>query len=301
MNHQDWQERLRNACAKEVRLPSKHLTVTGAVDARLHLSGRAVCENMQHDWAAFEGWALALLTWGGASSVTLAWDEPEGAQGVADPHYQRFLYRVERFCALVPEVRIEDANKLQALRVHRHLGRFVVNAAQGKETAEPQGQSEAALEKKLTTPGALHDKLKAMFLLDKVDRQFPVGVFEGKVSRATTIFPRAKSAIDLVATDSADHFWVIELKLKDNRKVGAVSELFFYAMVLQDLQRGVLQGDKPAGARALLNPTHVVTAPKLHARLLMEAGRPHPLVADKVLDLLTKRVGTIDFAWASLA
>lgn len=306
MNHNDWRAELKRACAPQVELPTpKHMRVSGQRGAvEIHLSGRAVCENMQHDWAAFEGWSLALLTWGDAGHITLGWEEPE--KGTVDPHYQRFLYRVAKFSSCFKsEFKVRDPERLETLRVGQGPGRFVLNAARGNDTATPAQGSEAALEKAIATDGhALNVLLKDRFGLHAVDRQLPVGVFHDKVHSHNAIFPRAKSAIDLVAIDKDDTFWLIELKLKDNRKVGAVSELFFYAMVMQDLQQGRLHCDATLGRRAVVKPAHVIAARRLRAVLLMEGGGPtpavHPLVHDKVLELLSKRVGTIDFQAATL-
>ena len=62
----------------------------------------------------------------------------------------------------------------------------------------------------------------------------PVGVFEGHPSRAGAIFTGGKSAIDLIGLGRAGAIWLLELKTSRNIKVGALSELFFYSMVLHD-------------------------------------------------------------------
>lgn len=64
-------------------------------------------------------------------------------------------------------------------------------------------------------------------------RQWPVGLFDGKVAKGREIFTGRKSAIDLIGIRD-DSLVLFELKKAGNRKVGAVSELLFYASVMRD-------------------------------------------------------------------
>jgi len=74
--------------------------------------------------------------------------------------------------------------------------------------------------------------------LVRLDRQMPVGVFDGPPSRARAIFTGGKSAIDLVGLGADDALWLLELKTSRNIRVGALSKLFFYPMVLNDACQG---------------------------------------------------------------
>ena len=64
-------------------------------------------------------------------------------------------------------------------------------------------------------------------------RQWSVGLFDGKVAKGHEIFTRGKSAIDLIGI-RGDTLVLFELKKSGNEKVGAVSELLFYAGVMRD-------------------------------------------------------------------
>src|SRR5690606_26923601 len=83
---------------RAVRLPSEASFVVSGDDgtAHLHLPLSAVCGNMQSNAGAFESWCLALRRWCRAM-VSLTWEVPGEA---ANPHYERFLYRLKRFDAL---------------------------------------------------------------------------------------------------------------------------------------------------------------------------------------------------------
>ena len=306
MRHEDWQAALRKTCSPAVKLPSSgQLRVDGARGAvRICLSDAALASNMQEDGAAAEGWALALLTWGQADNIELHWTPPSN---VHEPHYQRFLYRVDKLTHYFPEITISDQSHLRALRLRSESGPFVLNVARGKAARVPSDATEARIEWELARPGhARNVALKAQFGLRLVDRQFPVGVFQGEVRAESAILPGGKSAIDLVAHGSDDSFWVFELKRHDNCRVGALSELFFYTMVIADLQLGRLLPPKQTpGPRACISARDVQQGHPLHARLLVESGGAtapapvHPLLQDHVFPLLSRRTG-IDFAWASL-
>lgn len=300
MNRNEWAFKLRQACSPAVRLPKKGLDISGSThDCRIDLDASAVSANMQEDDAAFEGWALALLAWGGVTRMRLGWQAPGDT---AHPHYQRFLYRVSKFCEFFPEVSVRQPELLDHLRLRPGCGDFVLNVA-GTSSAQGSGQSgEGALERALldaSTPA--HAWLMNRLKLVTLDRQFPVGVFTDSVGRANAVFTGGKSAIDLIGIDASGVLWVIELKVGKNRKVGAISELFFYTMVLHDLRAGRLQAPDSPGPRAVVTATNVRAATNLRGLLLMGPGQPgcpvHPLLADRVLPLLSRRVGNIDYTW----
>lgn len=304
MNNELWARELQRACGnRDVVLPTaRDLRVTGARGAvELHLSADAVCKNMQKDAAAFEGWALALLTWGDAGRITLAWDEPPEPD---HPHYARFLYRVERFCAVEPCVTVQAGRRTDEwTRRHGHK-RCVLNVARGKDTATPAANTEAALEMRIATLGtAEHRNLGVHANICRVARQIPVGLFHGKVSGRTAIFPGGKAAIDLLVMEADGTLCVVELKLKDRPKVGAVSELFFYTMVIQDLRAGRMHVDGKPGPRVSVTTQDILSARAIRGLLLMEGGGAapavHSLVQDRVLPRLSERVG-IDYRWAVL-
>jgi hypothetical protein len=114
----------------------------------------------------------------------------------------------------------------------------------------------------------------------------PVGVFDGPPSRAGAIFTGGKSAIDLVGLDADGARWLLELKTLRNIKVGALSELFFYSMVLHDTRQGrIVFHAGPAGPRSTIMPADIRVASHIHARLLGETC--HPLLGLAVFETLT--------------
>lgn len=311
MNHFQFGQLLKeafhnqSAITRRVQLPSEErFRVSGDIEtAALWLSADATEANMQDDAAAFEGWALVLMAWCGVQRVTIDWDEPPASSG----HHQRFLYRVDRFAEMLgPDiVTVKDATRLAGSKMRGGYAPML-NLASGSDslTRPSRPGSEADLEKRLAgaDPAAranLMDELGLVLL----DRQMPVGVFDGVPSRDGAIFTGGKSAIDLVGIGADGSLWLLELKTARNIKVGALSELFFYSMVVLDAQAGKIQfhGGR-VGARTTVTPQHVIGAARIHARVLSEDC--HPLLSTKVFSLATDaarcRGWSVDFGYHDL-
>jgi hypothetical protein len=160
-----------------------------------------------------------------------------------------------------------------------------LNAPDGGDTsrAESKAAPEASLEKLFARAGSKpRQRLMADLGLRTLDRQFPVGVYDGDPKRAGAISTGGKSAIDLVGTSHDGALWLFELKTENNVQVGSVSELFFYSMVANDAREGRFAFARAAwGERMSLRPADVTGARRVEVRLF--AGRFHPLVTDAVL------------------
>ena len=311
MDHADFAGALREAFIgktgqyRGVNLPaSKGLTVSGNnAHATITVRKGAVGANMQSAASAIEGWALALIAWSGVERVTLDWEQPEGS-GVNDPHFQRFLYRVTRFAELLgPEVvQVAQPDRIAALRI-THLGvRPTINVAQGGDTANTLSptKSEAELEKTFVRADSpARHRLMSHLKLSKLDRQFPVGVFDGEPKAGSEIFTARKSAVDLIGLDAHHALYLFELKADGNNSVGAVSELFFYAMVMYDFMAGrIAFPRKKPSVRLSLTVEEVRNSRSIHA--LLFARDFHPLISAPMLEPLNagaRRLGwPIDFS-----
>ena len=220
----------------------------------LTLSISAVCSNMQSNSAAFEAWLLALKIWGVIEQATLRWEQPEKRNVSASGwcHYQRFLYRVDFFNRLFGAgawfvVGDEYAKHIKETCValneqHRRNHSLILNVPDKEEHGTPsEGKIEARLEAEFVQPpkeGTKDEKalLANIFGLDKVNRQFPVGLFLKEKSNDKRIFTGGASAIDLVGHHVDGSLWIFELKKRENSDLGVISELMFYASVMRDLR-----------------------------------------------------------------
>lgn len=248
---------------------------------RLSLTSKAVICNMQDDIAAFEGWLLALKAWNCVTRAELHWDIPEN---IDDGHYQRFLYRVTWFKKLFPSWFSVAAGCDLHLGRSKVNGILVVNSAVGTPTdAHADKSKEAKLEKYLAESGWI----ASTFDLSKVGRQFPVGLFQNKVSNRSKIFTGGKSAIDLLGLEpKQNRLWVFELKAENNSSMGIVTELLFYVYFMCNVVKSdfMHENGKPQ-VKGRLHHLDLDNIKKIRGCFL--APKFHPLLDDnRVVDQL---------------
>jgi len=245
MNHATWAKELKNEYAdwagrkRNIKLPKPDrnaIDVSGSRESlTLTLGAKALGGNMQDDGSAFEAWALAFHFWCGVERIEFAWDIPEPApkHTHGNPHYNRFLYRVDRFCEMFPGVVcVGEANRAALAQSHtRTASRLELNSPSMRREKAKSSSCESLLEKLLADGGI---PLPPTIPQLKLDRQLPVGLFLGEVAGKNAVFTAKASAIDLWGVDG-DTAWIFELKAAGNCKVGIVSELLFYANLIRDM------------------------------------------------------------------
>lgn len=289
-----WQAELRKiASLEDCQFPANdEIKISGTrAQVAIKMTKKGLLTNMQTDAAAFEAWALTLLLHCGVQSIQIGLDaDAADAEG---RHYQRFLYRLKRFCDLFPGRVIATPPAAAPMALDMHIRRFLNKPNARKQppdtkskerllaasTADPSKISESLLENALEVSSAFSKR----FRLDKWMRQWPVGLFKERVADGCQIFSGGKSAIDLVGI-RGDTLVLFELKNGDNRKAGAVSELLFYASVMRDAI-----GDAPifrfesesAIKNCAVSPRDIVRCSNVCAVLL--APRFHPLISEPLM------------------
>jgi hypothetical protein len=272
---------------RNIRLPSKdNFRVKRSKEGHfeIFMTKDAIKANMQENKAAFEAWALFLRVYLGAIKVSLAWKNWE--KDASNDHTRRFELRVfvykklfsEWFSAGEISPFPSDGTKLLLNLPSDHKAR-----AKAKEEVITNPESEADYEKVL----AQSEDFKRFAGLQKLDRQLPVGVFKDEVKASSRHFSGGKSAVDLVGLDSSKNLHLFELKRPDNNKVGAISELLFYASVFScthsTAQRRIKYDGVPHDE--YVNPAEVKSADKIFAHIL--GFELHPLLnCPAVFDLL---------------
>jgi hypothetical protein len=282
-----WQAELRKVvCLKECQFPSSSEIEIGGTreQATITMKEKGLNENMQSDAAAFEGWALALLLHCGVKSVQISMDPGAVPAG---PHYERFLYRLKRFSELYTDGVIAKWPASPSRALNPNLERFFNQS--GPRDTPPEADSrermlaasrekarESALEKALEISGAFRSR----FQHENVMRQWPVGLFDGKVADGHEIFTGGSSAIDLIGIRN-DTLVLFELKKTGNRKVGAVSELLFYASVMRDAigPSSIFKfKSQNASKNCAIGPEDILRCSRIRAVLL--APDFHPLILE---------------------
>ena len=199
----------------------------------LTVQGKGVVANMQTDGSAFEGWAICLKSWmKEVERVVVGWKCPVYSKNPKEmnrqeKHYNRFLLRAAFFEEIYPWVSIEAKNKVEVEGIKPLIHRLVVNypKTEAKRTAQNE---EAKLERKLV----------GMF--KNLRHQLPVGLFEDSVSIDSAFTPRGASQIDIWQLDG-NILKIYELKCKENKAVGIISELMYYANVMRLLVEGTIK------------------------------------------------------------
>lgn len=222
--------------------PPRHIdfVLEGSV-LRVMMDGYGVRQNMQEDCAAFEGWIFCLRSFfdNQVSTVVLTWDDPcySKEQTTEEKHYNRFLLRVLWACRNYSWFTVDKARAAEIETFRQLHQQLVVNfpTADNKsvcvfEKNDNISKHEAALEARICSllnaeaPGT-------------TNHQLPVGLFDKKLSKMTALTPGGGSQVDLWQI-SHDVFRIYELKdtvNTDNRKVGILSELMYYANLMVHL------------------------------------------------------------------
>jgi hypothetical protein len=286
MDRNEILQKLKKTCGvARLKLPShigieeKNDVVTLTLKAIEGKSAHGVTANMQQDDAAFEGWAACIRAVVPNWKICLRWDAPENTN---NGHYQRFLYRVIKFESYFGDwFSIAEGCSTQASRIEASKT-YQLNLPSTKKgesrtndaTHSPENLIENTIYKEQSLP------LRKMFQICKIERQLPVGVFQNTVTKTNSIFTHGKSAVDLWGINPDQKELILfELKAPGNEKIGAISELFFYAMVLADEQKMKFVRDHEWGLS-------IQSTTSLKAMLLAE--KIHPLIRDSVFTLLNK-------------
>jgi hypothetical protein len=274
---------------RNIALPSSIKFIIEGKTVRMSMGSSSVKANMQDNQASFEGWALALKRWLSKDfdRVELSW---EFTEDVSDPHYQRFLYRVNQFKSLFKEwfsvvpFNLPEINKL---KTEERGHKFLLNVPSMPRSSKLDEQCNS-LNKAMGSEHKLEcfivghqEELCRLLKIDKIDRQLPVGVFRDCVSSKAEhgVFTRGHSAIDLWGVSRNEKkLFLFELKKEGNERLGILSEMFFYSYVMADVQAKRFKFDKP---NAEIEQTKSIDTYIL-------ALDWHPLIDEKMLQIINE-------------
>ena len=277
---------------KHLHLEEQNGVVTLSLETAEGSGSRGVTANMQQDASAFEGWLVCMKAAVPEWNFCLNWDEPNDT---ANGHYQRFLYRVEKFRSYYGNwVSLAQGCSTQALLI-KDNGKYQLNAPSqtgNGRTNDSTLSAENLIENTIIKNQS--PQLKNMFKIVRLERQLPVGVFCGKVEKKNAVFAHGKSAVDIWGTSSDNDLVIFELKAPGNEKIGVISELFFYAMVLADEQNGKIIRESKTGEGKAIRASKSLKA-------MILAQNVHPLITGGVFDLLNAPLkGSIEFGYVEI-
>lgn len=310
-------EELRKKYENEHSLPSEHIKLPSDIifvekeeKIEMILKEEAIGkgeknENMQDNPAAFEGWAVVLRRYFKKDiklgiAVSLNFEELKG-KFEGNGHFNRFLYRVLRFQEQYGWFSLsEDLKTIISADDGfddwlKENGESFVNNVPLQDNKESNNDkiSENWVERMLAgKESILHDVIEnANSEGNEIFRQLPVGLFSDTVKRENEVFARGSAAVDLWTWDG-DKLYAFELKYR-NKMVGIITELFFYANYLYDLliEKNFTLNEKNTKKRGyhnlLKNKFKEICA-------CMLVDEIHPLIDEKVLEILNKNKSTND-------
>ena len=209
---------------KNLRLPSgMDFNIQNKV-LTIGMKEKGLTANMQTDDSAFEGWAICLKAWLPEliDQVVINGKPPAN---VSDKHYQRFLYRLNKFIKIYPWASTKSfETELDEFR--RKNVNVVINVPKSN-ASESATHCEAQLER------SFYKKNKNNY--DFIDHQLPVRLFNDEIKEDKSITP--KSYLDIWSIKD-NVLRIFELKLPTNTEIGIISELMFYVNVMTDVIKG---------------------------------------------------------------
>lgn len=308
MNHV-MEERLKSESGnKHIKLPGNIEFLEREQEIEMILKEEAAGKgehkkNMQEDDAAFEGWAVILNRYF-HKNVILNLDmqsDPEEMNWKGNGHLNRFLYRVMRFWEQyswfylsenLEEILFAEGGFSDWLESNKEK---LVNNIPGmltEETTENKEQtSENGIEKAMTGEESILYEIVKGDKENEILRQLPAGLFLGTVKAENEVFPGKKAAVDLWTWDE-DKLYAFELKYQ-NQMVGMITEIFFYANYLYDLvvEKIFTLNAKSTEKRGYHN---LLENEFTEICGVMMTDEIHPLIDDKVLEILNKNQFTDD-------
>lgn len=233
----------------------------------------AVSSNMQNNEAAFEAWAICLRTHLPEliQNVVLRFDEK--VECLDNPHFNRCLYRLDKFRKAYPWVIIDE--KIEQSIPNYGSMNLLLNFPSSPALPAQKCKSEAALERMLVQTNPMK--------MDVIDHQMPIGVFREKVSKGieNIYMNSGHAALDLWGIKD-DNLYLYELKKEDNERVGIISELMFYTNIFTDVRKGLISYPKDSEqctlrhfqdfkniitSNSALQINSIMIAPKLHSMI----------------------------------
>lgn len=273
----------------------------------IKLSVKGLIDNMQTDCAAFEGWAIVLKTSLNFNKVVLSWEDPDLTsipettthnhkngkeyirydRRIAEQHFRRFRYRVQKFEELYDWF---STCKPVKFCYDNILLNYPTQGASKKAEKE-----EARLER-------LYVENHSSEFDGKMDHQFPLTMFEGKVSSDSQI--TSGSTLDIWSIRDR-HLNIYELKKHTgNDKVGIITEILYYVNVLDDLMHHKLKYDEGASECSFrsFNEIYKLFNAKEEVDIsgILLCDRTHPLIDNQVLRLMSNNTNHLTFEYKKL-
>lgn len=209
---------------KNLRLPSgMDFNIQNKV-LTIGMKEKGLTANMQTDDSAFEGWAICLKAWL-PELIDQVNIEGKTPPNISDKHYQRFLYRLDKFIKIYTWASTKSY-EIELDEFRRKNVNVVINVPKSK-ASESATHCEAQLERAFCKKNENNYNF--------IDHQLPVRLFNDEIKEDKSITP--KSYLDIWSIKD-NLLRIFELKLPTNAEIGIISELMFYVNVMTDVIKG---------------------------------------------------------------
>ena len=210
--------KLLQAKNKNLQLPSGMGFSIEDKTLTIAMKEKGMIANMQTDASAFEGWAICLKAWLPEliDDVNIEREKPIDS---SDQHYQRLLYRLDKFTTIYSWAHTTSF-KEEIDNFRKKNGNVFINVPKSK-ASKSAAHCEAQLERTFCQENK--DKF------DVIDHQLPVRLFNDEIKEDNAITP--KSYLDIWSIKDT-LLRIFELKLPTNTEIGIISELMFYVNVM---------------------------------------------------------------------
>jgi len=270
----------------KIKLPKGIAFIDHKDTLLLIMNRKGTSANMQTDAAAFEAWALVAKAHG-YNKVQLIEDESNEDFEInkSNPTYNRFLYRVLRFWEGFNDWFSPDEELLE--RAHVFEKKFLQNtdlflSPPEYEASLSPSRPEAIIESRFGDP----NNFAYLNRLIRADcssffRQLPVGLYHEKIVSANAVF--SSGSADLWGLEGPV-FHLIELKTGNNKSIGVLSELYFYACFIRDMfinNMAVKTNSDYRGYNELLN----ADISSVNAHIVHQSGCMHPQLSPAFKEL----------------
>ena len=241
-----------------IELPySKKIDIVEAKD-EYEIYIKNTTENMQEDTADFESIIISIWSVDRSKTIKLTFEKyVEEHDESARLHYMRFLYRVMRFRERYKDkgfILDDDDNVAEIDRFEKlykdalENGKLWITKPQTQSGLKGYDKDSDTIISKEVTENHLEkwfvfqsqkkqlpEQMRKAFGNNRLYDQLPCGMFINEVSSSTRLFNAGY--FDLWGVNDRNELCVFELKKENNKKLGIISELFFYAMVMKDMKK----------------------------------------------------------------
>ena len=255
--------------------------------------------NVQDDKAAFESWIVAIMAKNNEEQEVMLDNKKQKVLldikkvilnlgpdkiDLGNPHFRCFMWRAYNFSKIYPDwFQIGNFSGQVQDFMNTNFIDAVLNQPTKKRETPEKSNKEPYIEWLFTNQ--YKSELCQLIGCNKIVNQFPVGIFIGKKSNKTALFPDKKRAIDIIGIEYPDILHFIELKYED-KPIGIISEFLLYAYTLREkfITKTIRFDDKIKVSEYKDFESFEAKAIKGH----LLAQDYHPLITPDVIELLNE-------------